>query len=166
MPAYPNQYYPQGNYGYNQYNPLAPYQDRLMQMQNQYNQQYQYNPIQQQVMQTGLNGEVVDGIDVVRAKNVDMTGNVTFYPKADLTEIYTKQLMPDGTSKIITYKATSPESPISKENTEPIDMSALNLMFNQFKQDISKEINELKDLIPGIASTQKAQRGGKQNDAV
>lgn len=92
-----NPYYFQNNPAFQsqqQYNPMVPYQDRLAQLQAQYNQQVQYNPVQQNHTY-GLNGEIVDGIDVVKAKNVDMSGNVTFYPKADMSEIYTKQLMAD-----------------------------------------------------------------------
>lgn len=51
-----------------QYNPLQPQYDRLAQMQAQYNQ-----PTFTQ--QPSLNGEIVDSVDVVRAKNVDMSGN-------------------------------------------------------------------------------------------
>ena len=78
-----------------QYNPFQSQYDRLAQMQSQYNTQ----TIGQPQQATYLNGEVVDGIDVVKAKNVDMSGHISFYPKSDMTEIYTKQLQPDGTSK-------------------------------------------------------------------
>ena len=79
-----------------QYNPIQPQYDRFGQYQGQYNQPQIYA----QAQPAGLNGEVVDSIDVVKAKNVDMSGHVSFYPKSDMTEIYTKQLQPDGTSRI------------------------------------------------------------------
>ena len=97
-----------------QYNPLQPQYDRLAQMQAQYNQ-----PTFTQ--QPSLNGEIVDSVDVVRAKNVDMSGNPTFYPKSDMTEIYAKQLQADGTSRIITYKAVMPDDP------KPVEQSSVNL---------------------------------------
>ena len=57
--------------GFGMYNPMAPYQERLAQLQSQFGSgQYQNQ------QQFGLNGEIVDSIDVVKAKNVDMSGNV------------------------------------------------------------------------------------------
>ena len=119
-----------------QYNPLQPQYDRLAQMQAQYNQ-----PTFTQ--QPSLNGEIVDSVDVVRAKNVDMSGNPTFYPKSDMTEIYAKQLQADGTSRIITYKAVMPDDP------KPVEQSSVNLeaMLLQIKNDLSTEIAGLKEMI-------------------
>ena len=66
-------------YNYNpyqaQYNPMNPYQERLAQLQAQSAQPQVYAQ-----QPTGLSGEIVDSIDVVRAKNVDMSGRPTFYP--------------------------------------------------------------------------------------
>ena len=69
MPVpYINPYYFQNNPAYPpQYNPLTPYQDRLNQMQNQFAQPQQFNSVPQ-TQTPVLNGEVVDGIDVVKAK--------------------------------------------------------------------------------------------------
>ena len=131
-----------------QYNPLQPQYERLAQMQAQYNQ-----PTYAQ--QPGLNGEIVDSIDVVRAKNVDMSGNPTFYPKSDMTEIYAKQLQSDGTSRIITYKAVMPESGNQESNSQN-----LKAMLLQFKNDLSAEITGLKEMIS--SEPPKTQRGGSQ----
>ena len=109
FPTYQNFGYQPQYGGYQQYNPLQPQYDRLAQMQTQYNQQQLYNQPVQQAQTPGLNGEIVDGLDVVKAKNVDMSGQPTFYPKSDLSEVYVKRLMADGTSQIITYKAVQPE---------------------------------------------------------
>ena len=132
-----------------QYNPLQPQYDRLAQMQAQYNQ-----PTFTQ--QPSLNGEIVDSVDVVRAKNVDMSGNPTFYPKSDMTEIYAKQLQADGTSRIITYKAVMPDDP------KPVEQSSVNLeaMLLQIKNDLSTEIAGLKEMIQ--SEPPNTQRGGSQ----
>ena len=171
MQPYMNPYYFQNNQAFQQqqmYNPMAPYQDRLAQLQSQYNQQPQYNQMAQQAQPIGLNGEVVDSIDVVKAKNVDMSGNVTFYPKSDMTEIYTKQLQADGTSRIVTYRAIQPESESQKEQKQAsVDMNTINGMFGQLRMDLLNEISDLKDLVNSMSHTQatKNVRGGKQNDA-
>ena len=171
MPVpYINPYYFQNNPAFQQqqmYNPMAPYQDRLAQLQAQYNQQPPYNQMAQQSQAVGLNGEVVDGIDVVKAKNVDMSGNVTFYPKSDMTEIYTKQLQSDGTSRIVTYRAVQPEESKTEQTQQYVDIQTLNAMLGQLKAEILQGVggglSEIKQMI--IPPEQpKRQRGGNQNN--
>lgn len=169
MQPYTNPYYFQNNpYNQQMYNPMAPYQDRLAQLQAQYNQQPPYNQMTQQAQTVGLNGEIVDSLDVVKAKNVDMSGNVTYYPKSDMSEIYTKQLQMDGTSRIVTYRAVQPEKEAKKERPQTAtDMNVINGMFGQLKADLLSEISDLKDLLNSMSNAQssKSVRGGKQNDA-
>lgn len=168
MPVpYMNPYYFQNNPAFQQqqmYNPMAPYQERLNQMQAQYNQQ----PMVQQNQTMSLNGEIVDSIDVVKAKNVDMSGNVTFYPKSDMTEIYTKQLQADGTSRIVTYKAVQPEEQKQDEPMKQyVDIQTLNTMLGQLKAEILQGVggglSEIKQMITPPEQP-KRQRGGNQNN--
>lgn len=161
MAQYPMNYGYGSPYGYQQpmqYQPM----DRLMQLQQNYQQTIpQYQPSQAQNF--GLNGEIVDSIDVVKAKNVDMSGNPVFYPRADLAEIYVKCLQMDGTSRTDVYRKVVPET--SNESTHPnMSMDMLNGMFGQLKQDFSHEIGELKELIYALAPSEpaKTQRGGNQ----
>ena len=170
MQPYTNPYYFQNNPVYQQqYGQINPYPDRLAQLQSQQQQfnQSQYGQ-QMPVQPIGLSGEVVDSIDVVKAKNVDMSGNVTYYPKSDMSEIYTKQLQMDGTSRIVTYRAVQPETEAKKEQTQTaVDMNVINGMFGQLRADLLNEISDLKDLVNSMTHTQsvKNTRGGKQNDA-
>lgn len=167
MPVpYINPYYFQNNPAFQQqqmYNPMAPYQDRLNQMQAQYNQQ----SIIQQNQPIGLNGEIVDSIDVVKAKNVDMSGQPTFYPKSDLSEVYVKRLMADGTSQIVTYKAVQPEESKPVETKSYVDVQTLNAMLGQMKSEILQSVggglSEIKQMI-APSEQPKRQRGGNQNN--
>lgn len=171
MPVpYMNPYYFQNNPAYppTQYGQINPYPDRLAQLQAQ-QQQFNQSQYGQQIpaQQIGLNGEVVDSIDVVKAKNVDMSGNVTFYPKADLSEIYTKQLQMDGTSRIVTYRAVQPETSAQKDRRADSDVDVAGIV-GQLKADLLQEISDLKDMVNQISQvnqTQKSQRGGRANDA-
>ena len=165
MQPYINPYYFQNNPAFQQqqmYNPMAPYQERLNQMQAQYSQQ----PMVQQNQAMGLNGEIVDSIDVVKAKNVDMSGNVTYYPKADLSEIFTKQLMPDGTSKIVTYRAMQSDQNEQQGVPQYATVQNINDMFSQFKNDLMQNIldnfTDIKQMLSQTEPQQKAQRGGSQ----
>ena len=169
MQPYTNPYYFQNNPSYvqPQYGQINPYPDRLAQLQAQQQQfnQSQYGQ-QMPVQPIGLNGEVVDSIDVVKAKNVDMSGNVTYYPKADLSEIFTKQLMPDGTSKIVTYRAVYPEQNNQQGAQQYVTAQNLNDMFIQLKSDLVQNIvdnfMDIKQMLSQPEPQQKNQRGGNQ----
>ena len=150
---------------------IQPYQDRLAQLQNSYQQAIPYGqaqiqqPIQQmpQVPQIPmLQGQMVDGIDTVKAKDVDMSGNPVYYPKTDGTEIYRKQLQADGRSRIFVYRLINPEEQQQpKAEEKPIDIEA---MFNQLRNDVCSEISEIKSMFPTQMSgtPDPKQNGGKQ----
>ena len=164
MPVpYMNPYFQNNPYQQPMYNPMAPYQERLNQMQAQYNQQ----PMVQQNQAMSLNGEIVDSIDVVKAKNVDMSGQPTFYPKSDLSEVYVKRLMADGTSQIVTYKAVHPEESKPVETKSYVDVQTLNAMLGQMKSEILQSVggglSEIKQMITPTEHP-KRQRGGNQNN--
>lgn len=147
-----------------------PYQDRLAQLQNNYQQIMPYGqmqmqqPIQQVPQIAMLQGQMVDGIDTVKAKDVDMSGNPVYYPKTDGTEIYKKQLQADGRSRIFVYRLLNQdEQQQPKQDEKQIDIES---MFNQLRNDVCSEISGIKDLLPTQMSvtndSPKQQNGGKQ----
>lgn len=147
---------------------IQPYQDRLAQLQNSYQQAMPYGQaqIQQPMPQVPqipmLQGQMVDGIDTVKAKDVDMSGSPVYYPKTDGTEIYRKQLQADGRSRIFVYRLINPEEQQQpKAEEKPIDIEA---MFNQLRNDVCSEISEIKSMFPTqISGTpEPKQNGGKQ----
>ena len=147
---------------------IQPYQDRLAQLQNSYQQampngkpQIQH-PMPQVPQIPKLQGQMVDGIDTVKAKDVDMSGNPVYYPKTDGTEIYRKQLQADGRSRIFVYRLINPEEQQQpKAEEKPIDIEA---MFNQLRNDVCSEISEIKSMFPTQMSgtPEPKQNGGKQ----
>lgn len=147
---------------------IQPYQDRLAQLQNSYQQAMPYGqaqiqqPIQQMPQIPMLQGQMVDGIDTVKAKDVDMSGNPVYYPKTDGTEIYKKQLQADGRSRIFVYRIMNPdEQQQPKAEEKPLDIEA---MFNQLRNDVCSEISEIKNMFPTQLSgtSEPKQNGGKQ----
>jgi hypothetical protein len=147
---------------------IQPYQDRLAQLQNSYQQAMPYGQaqIQQPMPQVPqipmLQGQMVDGIDTVKAKDVDMSGSPVYYPKTDGTEIYRKQLQADGRSRIFVYRLINPEEQQQpKVEEKPIDIEA---MFNQLRNDVCSEISEIKSMFPTQMSgtPEPKQNGGKQ----
>ena len=147
---------------------IQPYQDRLAQLQNSYQQAMPYGqaqiqqPIQQmpQVPQIPmLQGQMVDGIDTVKAKDVDMSGNPVYYPKTDGTEVYRKQLQADGRSRIFTYRLVNEGEQPESNNTNQVDIVSL---INQLRDDVHAEIAEIKELLPIQSEAPKTQKGGNQ----
>lgn len=145
-----------------------PYQDRLAQLQSNYQQVMPYGqmqmqqPIQQVPQIAMLQGQMVDGIDTVKAKDVDMSGNPVYYPKTDGTEIYKKQLQADGRSRIFVYRLLNPdEQQQPKQEEKQIDIEA---MFNQLRNDVCSEISEIKNMFPTQMSETSGskQNGGRQ----
>ena len=166
MAGYP--YYPQQPMINNAYGQIQPYQDRLAQLQSNYQQTMPYGQMQmQQAMQQipqvpMIQGQMVDGIDTVKAKDVDMSGSPVYYPKTDGTEIYKKQLQSDGRSRIFVYRLANPDEQQPKQEEKQIDFEA---MFNQLRNDVCSEISEIKNMFPtqmSETSETKTQSGGKQ----
>lgn len=105
---------------------------------------YQQNPYRYSQMnmqqQSIPNWQLVDSIDVVKAKDVDMTGMPSYYPQSDGRIIYAKQLQPDGTSRISVYKLDAGEKQVE----------ACYPGLDSFKTEILKEINVLKENIDSM----------------
>ena len=77
--------------------------------------------------------------------------------------------MPDGTSKITTYKAIEPEESNAEQTKQYVDIQTLNSMLVQLKTEILQGVggglSELKQIMmPPEPQTPKRQRGGSQND--
>lgn len=114
-----------------------PYYMNNQYMQTQPPQQQQIQPQPQpqpQMMQSGLNGKIVDGPEMVRATEVPI-GSYAIFPKADLSEIYIKAWNPNGTTNIITFK------PIVPEITTPAQEEGSNM--NQILQKIDLLENKI-----------------------
>ena len=73
---------------------------------NNYYPNYQYNnpyANQAQPALNGLQGKVVDSIDIVKVTEVPF-GSFSVFPKGDMSEIYVKSWSNNGTTQTITYK--------------------------------------------------------------
>lgn len=92
---------------------------------------FQYQPYMQNAMQPqqyisqpvqGINGKIVDGVDVVKATEVPSNGYGVF-PKADLSEIYVKSWNSSGNTSIITFRpvAETAETDVLKVIEERFD---------------------------------------------
>lgn len=114
MQPYQNFYPQMNNYGQMMPNP---YMDRMAQLQ-QYQQSLQPAQMSGANQQMNVIGKIVDSIDVVRATDVPMDGSMYYFPKADGTEIFGKQWLSNGQTRILTFKPDSDAEPNNVSNAD------------------------------------------------
>lgn len=147
------------------------YPQMQMQQPMMFNQMPQYNPYadriaqlqaQQQQLQASQNmaplGKVIESIDVLKTLEVPMDGQQYYFPKADGSEVYTKQWLPNGTTRILTFKPSLEEG--VDENT--LEQEKLNVeQFNKVVEGILNEIQTINlkiDKISKPSTTTKAKK--------
>ena len=142
-----------------------PYMERMAQLQ-QYQQSLQQPivPAQTPVSnQMSALGKMVDSIDVVKATDIPMDGNAYYFPKADGTEVYCKQWLQNGTTRILTFK------PVLDDNTNNVspDTEKLKIgLSDEVKDVFMKRFDELEkridDFIPKPTTKTTATRTKKE----
>lgn len=111
----------------------------------------------QQYNTFGLQGKTVDSVDVVKATDIPLDGSVSYFPFVDGSAIATKNIQPDGTSKITVYKPSNEENdiPQPKYVTENELKKEINKIdFSEFKdkfKEIDRKIEDLSDDIKKIS---------------
>ena len=153
--------YPYGNPYFNSQFYANPYSYQSTQPRNMQSTQINSQPTPQtnqtqQYNQTILQGKSVDSIDVVKATDVALDGSVCYFPLIDGSAIITKQLQPDGTSKITVYKPSQDEANKSEikyvtENDLKKEINKIDLsQFNDKFKEIDRKIEDLSDDIKKI----------------
>ena len=143
-------FYPQMNNNYQM--PMQnPYMDRMAQLQ-QYQQSLQQpiaptqTPVSNQM--TAL-GKMVDSIDVVKATDIPMDGNAYYFPKADGTEVYCKQWLQNGTTRILTFKPVFEDSTNNLSyDTEKLKISISDEVTEAFMKRFDELEKRIDDLMP------------------
>ena len=143
---------------FNQYNQMPnPYMDRMAQLQ-----QYQQS-LQQPVSQAQMSaiGKIVDSIDVVKATDIPMDGNSYYFPKADGTEVYCKQWLQNGTTRILTFKPVFEDNPNNvSSNTEKLKIGISDEVIEVFM----KRFDELEKRIDDLMPKKTVSRSKKESD--
>ena len=149
---------------FNQYNQMQnPYMDRMAQLQ-QYQQSLQ-QPLQPTQM-SGANqmsalGKIVDSIDVVKATDIPMDGNAYYFPKADGTEVYCKQWLQNGTTRILTFKPVFEDNP----NNLSSDTEKLKIWLSGEVTDVfMKRFDELEKRIDDLMQKKTTARSKKESE--
>lgn len=143
MQNYQN-FYPMNN-GYVQ-NPYAERMNFLQNCQQNLQPPMQNSQMQATSQQTSFIGKVVDSIDVVKATDIPMDGNIYYFPKADGTEIFGKQWLANGRTHILTFKPVL--------DTEPNNQSKSKIGISEEATEvIMKRFDELENKISNLESS-------------
>lgn len=141
--------YPNPNY-YSQYQQpqFNPYLQRMENLQ-------QFQQTLQPTNQIPAIGKVVESMDIVKVTDIPMDGNVYYFPKADGEEIYTKQFMPNGQTRILTFKPSlDAESNNLPLNEEKMKFDTLNAIL----EGIQADIKTLSDKVDKISKPNRAKK--------
>lgn len=141
--------YPNPNY-YSQYQQpqFNPYLQRMENLQ-------QYQQTLQPTNQIPAIGKVVESMDIVKVTDIPMDGNVYYFPKADGEEIYTKQFMPNGQTRILTFKPSLD----AESNNLPLNEEKLKFdTLNAFLEGIQADIKTLSDKVDKISKPNRAKK--------
>ena len=141
-----------------------PYMDRMTQLQ-QYQQSLQQPLVPTQMPganQMSALGKMVDSIDVVKATDIPMDGNTYYFPKADGTEVYCKQWLQNGTTRILTFKPVLEDNP----NNVSYDTEKFKISLSDEVTDVfMKRFDELEKRLDSLTPKKPATRAKKESDA-
>ena len=145
---------------------MQPFQNYYVGQMPMYNQQNpylqrmeQYQQSLQQPMAVGNQfmslGKVVESIDIVKTMDIPMDGNTYYFPKADGTEVYSKHWMPNGTTRILTFKPIFDNEPNNSSLDEnKTDFGAI----SDVLVGIQNDIKTLNDKVDKISKPSKAKK--------
>ena len=142
--------YPNPNY-YTQYQQpqFNPYLQRMENLQ-------QFQQTLQPTNQIPAIGKVVESMDIVKVTDIPMDGQPYYFPKADGSEIYSKQFMPNGQTRILTFKPLLESEP---NNSTPEEEK---LKFDAFACVLEGIQNDVRTLSDKIDKIPKPTRGKKE----
>ena len=165
-------------YNYGQYYPqYIPQMQRLQNLEQQYpqfaqqpQQSYPQNPQSYPQPSLGLQGKLVDSIEVVKAIDIPLDGSTSYFALTDGSAIVTKQLQSDGTSKTIIYKPfTEPTTPL--ESIKYVSEEEVKAMLENSSEtilELQDDIKELKrqnrDILEDIKELRKTKETKRKSD--
>nr|DAP60059.1 MAG TPA: hypothetical protein [Caudoviricetes sp.] len=126
---------------------MSPYQqqltqNRMEQLQGQYNNMYNQNMMQNQQQQNiqMLKGRPVSSYDEAKAAMIDLDGSMFVFTDIANKRIYTKQIMLDGSAELKVYTLQEQNIKEQKQNTDYVLQSD----FEQAIDILKNQILELK----------------------
>ena len=135
---------------YNQFNPYNQYynQPRYQQPIQSIQQVPPIQPIQplSDTKPIGLQGKLIDSIEVTKAMDINLDGSISYFPLTDGSAIITKQLQADRTRKTIIYKHGDERvKEVKYIAPEELDKAIKKIDLTDIKDDIKSIKKQIKD---------------------
>lgn len=148
-PNYFNQQYYQ-----QQYNPYMQRMENLQQFQQAIQQPMSPAQMSGTSQFTPL-GKIVESVDMVKATDIPMDGNMYYFPTADGSLIFGKQWLANGQTRILTFKPVLEDNPNTlSQNEEKLNLEVLGQVLEGIQSDI-KVLTEKLDKISKPTRTKK-----------
>ena len=162
MQPYPNpNYYAQYTQPQPQFNPYMQRMENLQQFQQAL--QPQSNNLTPGLNMLASLGKVVESMDIVKVTDIPMDGNVYYFPKADGEEIYTKQFLPNGQTRILTFKPFENAEP---NNSADKDLKSQIALSDELTEAFMKRFDDLemqmKEILSKSATKNTTSRSKKE----
>lgn len=151
------QYYPI-NQNYNQQMQPNPYMQRMEQLQ-QFQQSLQ-PPIQPPIQnQFPALGKIVESIDIVKATDIPMDGNMYYFPTADGSAVFGKRWLSNGQTQILAFKPILEEETIKSSTNDLESLYGANKEVLEGILDNLNTLNEKVDKISKANTPTRAKKG-------
>lgn len=145
------------------YQPQQPYMQNPYMQRMENLQQFQ-QAIQPQPQMQGANnftplGKIVDSVDIVKATDIPMDGNMYYFPKADGSEIFGKQWLANGQTRILTFKAILDDkgNNLSSEE-EKLNFGALDELTDTFQGMFDTVIERIDKLEKSLKTNSRTKK--------
>lgn len=145
------------------YQPQQPYMQNPYMQRMENLQQFQQAIQPQAQMQSANNftplGKIVDSVDIVKATDIPMDGNMYYFPKADGSEIFGKQWLANGQTRILTFKAILDDkgNNLSSEE-EKLNFGALDELTDTFQGMFDTVIERIDKLEKSLKPNSRAKK--------
>lgn len=146
-----------------QYNPYMQRMENLQQFQQAINQPVQQTQISgiSSINQFTPLGKIVESVDMVKATDIPMDGSMYYFPTADGSLVFGKQWLPNGQTRILTFKPVSEEEP----NNLSVAQEKFNISaFSEVLEGIQNEIRLINEKIDKIQKPTKVKREEQTNE--
>lgn len=135
-----------------------PYMQRMENLQ-QFQQAIQPQPQMQSANNFTPLGKIVDSVDIVKATDIPMDGNMYYFPKADGSMVFGKQWLANGQTRILTFKAVLDEEGNNLSSEEEKLKFALSDEFTDtFKGMFDTVIERIDKLEKSLKPTSKTKK--------
>lgn len=106
-------------------------------------------------------GKIVESVDMVKVADIPMDGNMYYFPKADGSEIYSKQFMPNGQTRILTFKPLLEDNPNTLSDEEEKEQITA---FKEVLEGIQSDIKTLSEKVDKISKPGKAKKESSDDE--